>query len=188
MTTKTTKQTGSAKASKKAAGNAERLRKAAIAEIGKRLEPETKTVGKATSTKDGMKAKSDATDKVRLAASATTEGRVCDDAAASAAAVTKAPKVATKAESAPAANVVAKGGKGSALDAAAMVLAGKAEPMTTKAIVETMAADGLWSSPKGKTPAATLHAAMTREIKVKGDASRFRKACRGLFASTGKAG
>ena len=43
----------------------------------------------------------------------------------------------------------------SAIDAAAQVLAKAKEPMTTKALVETMAAEGLWSSPGGKTPAQT---------------------------------
>ena len=47
-------------------------------------------------------------------------------------------------------------GKLSCIDAAAKVLAEKKEPMTTKAMIEAMAAKGLWSSPNGQTPAATL--------------------------------
>jgi hypothetical protein len=70
----------------------------------------------------------------------------------------------------------------SMLDAAAKVLAGAAAPMTCQALIEAMAAQGLWTSPKGKTPAATLSAALHREIKVKAKDSRFRKADRGHFA------
>ncbi len=41
---------------------------------------------------------------------------------------------------------------------------------------------GLWKT-SGKTPAATINAAILREIKAKGSASRFRKTGRGLFAA-----
>jgi hypothetical protein len=74
-------------------------------------------------------------------------------------------------------------GKLSCIDAAAKVLADSKEPMTTKAMIEQMAAKGLWSSPNGQTPAATLYSAILREIKVKGKESRFKKADRGLFAA-----
>lgn len=73
----------------------------------------------------------------------------------------------------------------SALDAAAKVLADAKEPMNTKAIVEAMAAQKLWSSPGGKTPAATLYSAILREIDTKKDQSRFRKAAKGLFEASG---
>ena len=43
------------------------------------------------------------------------------------------------------------------LDAAAKVLADAKEPMNTKADDRTMAAKGLWTSPGGKTPHATLY-------------------------------
>src|SRR5262249_45823213 len=69
----------------------------------------------------------------------------------------------------------------SMLEAAAAVLAEAKEPMDCKALIETMAAKGLWTSPKGKTPSATLSAAMHREIKGKGKESRFRKADCGQF-------
>ncbi len=46
-----------------------------------------------------------------------------------------------------------------------------------------MAAKGYWKSPGGKTPAATLSAAMTREINTKGKIARFKKVDRGLFAA-----
>ena len=76
-------------------------------------------------------------------------------------------------------------GKLSCIDAAAKVLADAKEPMTTKAMIEQMAAKGLWSSPNGQTPAATLYSAILREIKTKGKEARFKKADRGLFAING---
>jgi len=77
-------------------------------------------------------------------------------------------------------------GKRSALDAAAQVLADAAEPMNCKDLITAMAERGLWSSPNGKTPANTLYAAISREIKVKGAGSRFAKGERGMFTATGK--
>ena len=70
----------------------------------------------------------------------------------------------------------------SALDAAAQVLAGAPEPMSAPELIAAMAARGLWSSPNGKTPAATLAAAIGREIATKKTASRFHKTGRGRFA------
>jgi hypothetical protein len=67
----------------------------------------------------------------------------------------------------------------SGLDLAARVLAEAGEPLAAKAIAERAIAAG-WQT-GGKTPHATLYAAMTREIALKGDASRFRKVDRGLF-------
>jgi len=40
---------------------------------------------------------------------------------------------------------------------------------------------GLWSTPNGATPDATLYASILREINTKGKDSRFRKTDRGLF-------
>jgi hypothetical protein len=65
------------------------------------------------------------------------------------------------------------------------VLGEKKSPMTTKEMIEAMAAKGYWSSPNGQTPAATLYSAILREIKTKGKDSRFKKADRGLFAING---
>jgi hypothetical protein len=76
--------------------------------------------------------------------------------------------------------------KVSLLDAAAQVLAESAEPMNAKQMVEAVSAKGLWSSPKGKTPHATLYAAILRETSTKGAEARFRKTDRGLFASVAK--
>lgn len=73
----------------------------------------------------------------------------------------------------------------SALDAAAKVLQEEAgEPMNSKALIEVMATKGYWTSPGGKTPHATLYAAIAREIAVKGKESRFQKSSKGHFTAT----
>jgi hypothetical protein len=69
----------------------------------------------------------------------------------------------------------------SALAAAAKVLAETGQAMTCKELIAAMAAGGYWTSPAGKTPEATLYAAMAREIKIKKDQARFRKSGRGTF-------
>jgi vancomycin resistance protein YoaR len=74
-------------------------------------------------------------------------------------------------------------GKMSALDAAAKVLAESGEPMTTKEMIETMAANNYWISPGGVTPHATLYSALLREINAKGADARFVKVDRGQFAA-----
>ena len=79
----------------------------------------------------------------------------------------------------------AKDGKLSCIDAAAKVLADAKEPMTTKGMIEAMATKKLWTSPGGKTPAATLYSAILREINTKGKEARFKKADRGLFEAIG---
>lgn len=73
--------------------------------------------------------------------------------------------------------------KMSALDAAAKVLKEKGVAMTCPELIGVMAAKGYWSSPNGKTPAATLYAAILREVTVKGDNARFRKDAPGRFAA-----
>lgn len=72
--------------------------------------------------------------------------------------------------------------KMSALDAAAKVLAESGEPMAAKAMIDAMANKGYWTSPGGKTPQATLYAAILREIQTKGADARFQKTERGHFA------
>jgi hypothetical protein len=71
----------------------------------------------------------------------------------------------------------------SALDAAAQVLAASREPMNARQMIEAMAAKGLWTSPGGKTPHATLYSAILREINAMGKEARFKKTERGHFAS-----
>ena len=77
----------------------------------------------------------------------------------------------------------AKEKKLSAIDAAAQVLAASKEPMNAKQMIEAMAAKGLWTSPGGKTPHATLYSAIIREVATKGKESRFVKKDRGQFAA-----
>ena len=69
----------------------------------------------------------------------------------------------------------------SALDAAAKVLAKSKQPMGAKDLIEAMARQKLWTSPGGKTPQATLYAALIREIASKGKEARFKKVDRGRF-------
>ncbi len=96
------------------------------------------------------------------------------------AAKTTGPKKAAKA---PAPAPVPK--KLSALDAASRVLAETGGSMTTQELIEAMAGQKLWTSPNGRTPAATLYAAILRELTTKGTASRFQKTAPGRFAATG---
>jgi short subunit dehydrogenase-like uncharacterized protein len=69
----------------------------------------------------------------------------------------------------------------SALDAAAKVLEESNAALTTGEMIEQMSTKGYWTSPGGKTPAATLYSAILRELKMKGEASRFAKTERGKF-------
>jgi hypothetical protein len=82
-------------------------------------------------------------------------------------------------------NGEAKAKKVSAIDAAAKLLAGSKEPMGCKEMIETLAAKGIWTSPGGKTPHATLYSAILREINEKGKEARFVKTERGRFAANG---
>ena len=74
----------------------------------------------------------------------------------------------------------------SAMDAAAKVLAEAGEPMDCQTMIKAMAEKGYWTSPGGKTPAATLYSAILRELQTKGNDSRFKKTERGKFG-VGKA-
>lgn len=70
----------------------------------------------------------------------------------------------------------------SGLDAAAKVLADTGKPMRCQEIFAAIRAKRLWTT-KGKTPAATIRAAIIREIRDKKAASRIRKVGRGTFAT-----
>jgi hypothetical protein len=70
----------------------------------------------------------------------------------------------------------------SALDAAARVLRDSGKAMSCPELIAQMAVKGFWTSPKGRTPASTLYAAIAREVKLKGPASRFVKTGPGRFA------
>jgi hypothetical protein len=69
----------------------------------------------------------------------------------------------------------------SLLNEAVAVLKEGGQPMNAKEMVEAVLAKGEWAT-KGKTPAATLYAAVIREIAKKGQDARFRKVERGQFA------
>jgi HB1, ASXL, restriction endonuclease HTH domain len=77
------------------------------------------------------------------------------------------------------------GKKRSALDAAAKVLGETGQAMNCPELIAAMAAQGYWSSPKGRTPASTLYAALLRELKTKGEKARFIKTARGKFLLKG---
>lgn len=70
----------------------------------------------------------------------------------------------------------------SQMAAAEKILTSAKEPMSCKELVEAMAKKRLWKSPGGKTPDATLYAALLRHIRTKGDASRFKKTGPGKFS------
>ena len=69
----------------------------------------------------------------------------------------------------------------SLLSAALEVLKSDDAALTTKQMVEAAKAKGYWTPGAGKTPEQTLYSAIMREIKTKGDQSRFVKDARGHF-------
>ena len=79
----------------------------------------------------------------------------------------------------------ATGGKRMGLVSAAIRVledAGEDAAMNCHELVKLAAERGFWQPRAGKTPANTLYAALLREIRDKGEASRFRKTDRGKFA------
>jgi len=75
----------------------------------------------------------------------------------------------------------AKAKRLSCIDAAAQII-GK-DPIGCKDLIAEMGQRKLWTSPNGKTPEASLYAAVTREIAAKGNAARFKKVDRGMFVA-----
>ena len=75
--------------------------------------------------------------------------------------------------------------KVSQLDAAIAVLKKSRKPMSCKDMVEAMTKQKLWSSPTGKTPDATLYAAILRDL-TKGKNARFTKTAPGQFTNNSK--
>ena len=69
----------------------------------------------------------------------------------------------------------------SCLDAAAKVLTEEGVALSCADIFDLMDTRGYWKSANGKTPSNTLYSAIVREIKDKGNNSRFRKTDRGKF-------
>jgi hypothetical protein len=92
-------------------------------------------------------------------------------------------QVGTKADNAANDAAQAKEPKQGGLGGAVRVLEEAAEPMSCPEIVKQMLEKGYWKT-DGKTPAATIYSAILREIKEKGQTSRFRKAQRGKFELT----
>ena len=88
---------------------------------------------------------------------------------------------AKKAKTAPTKKATAKPKRVSAIDAAAQVLKTTGKPMRAQELITAMAEQKLWTSPGGKTPHATLYAAIIREIAARGNAARFKKHERGVF-------
>jgi len=68
----------------------------------------------------------------------------------------------------------------SGLTVAAQMLKDVGTPMKCKDMVEEMIAKRLWTT-NGKTPSATIYAAIIREIAEKGKEARFKKTDRGSF-------
>jgi hypothetical protein len=112
-------------------------------------------------------------------AEATAEGTTSN--AETAAAGVDRPKKGRKARAARAADGDGKVRKLSALDAAARLLGEAGQPMGCKEMIAAMAARGYWTSPAGRTPAATLYSSILREVTTKGAQARFVKAERGKF-------
>ena len=72
------------------------------------------------------------------------------------------------------------GDKMSGLEAAHKVLVEEARPMKVREITELAQERGYCDLP-GLTPSATISSAIQRDIKAKGDASRFIKTDKGMF-------
>jgi len=72
------------------------------------------------------------------------------------------------------------GSKPGGLSAAVRVLEEANEPLNCKNMVNLMLGKGYWKT-NGKAPEVTIYSAIAREIKAKGDNSRFRKTERGKF-------
>jgi hypothetical protein len=113
--------------------------------------------------------------KAEYEAQAASEGGDVGPGAATATEATNEPKGKTKR-----ATGEPRAKRPSGLDAAAAVLAEAGTPLNTKEMVERMLATGMWQT-GGKTPSATIYAAIIREIAAKQDKSRFRKTERGKF-------
>jgi hypothetical protein len=71
------------------------------------------------------------------------------------------------------------------LSSALRVLEEAGTPLHCQEMVKQMLEKGYWKT-DGKTPSSTIYSAIVREIKAKGDASRFRKTERGKFAIAAK--
>ncbi len=139
----------------------------------------SKSAARAIAAQKQKHAMSATTDKARKEAIAEIQNRLDGKPAAAKATGGKAPKT----PKAPKPAKEKKPKRVSALDAAAQVLAKATKPMRATDMIAEMEAKGLWKSPGGKTPEATLYAAIIREIAAKGNAARFKKHDRGVFVA-----
>lgn len=170
---------GAAKQKREAEARTERLRKQAIKELGVTPSEGDASAANATTRTDEISTakatKGGATAKHATPANVPAKGAKIPKASAKAAKRDNAVKA-----------KVAKPKRVSLLDAAATVLASAKAPMKCVDMVTAVEAQGLWKRSAGKTPEATLYAAVIREIAAKGRESRFKKTERGTFASAGK--
>jgi hypothetical protein len=182
-TTMSSKKNKSAPKPKKAAQAAtDKARKAVSEEIAERIAKMDAEGAGATTATDA--ATSDTPATAPEAATDAAGANVAEPAASGA--KPKGGKKAPKGEKAPKQPKEKKAPKPkrvSALDAAAIVIAKADKPMRAVDMVAQMEAKGLWKSPGGKTPEATLYAAIIREIAAKGKEARFAKHDRGLFVA-----
>ena len=172
---------------------------AAVVEVGQAEGTAAETAGAQTATVDGAGSEAPAAEAVAETHEAQPPGQASEDAPepapgsapapaeaggdAAAAEATARPKGRGKNRAAKTrpADAAAKPGKLSALDAAAKVLAEEGRAMGCQEMIAAMAAKGYWTSPGGKTPAATLYSALLKETRTKGTQSRFTKTERGKF-------
>ncbi len=168
--------------------NTEKLRKAALAEIEERIERLSAEDGNGDSratlahVAGGEGAGAESRTSVEDAARANVAQRTRSVNSKASRGKKKAEREAGADEEAPETAAAPKPKRVGVLDAAATVLAESDRPLHAKEIIDLVVERGLWSSPGGgKTPEATLYAAMIREIAAKGDEARFRKVERGLF-------
>ena len=164
---------GAAKPATSRTAKGEKLRKDALAEIGKRIQADP----------------TDHSEQLGTGADSPVKPTTTPHVGPSGEAAPSSPADATSVPNAPAANVAKKGRtpksapaekpkRMGGLDVAAQLLLAAAKPMSCKELVEDMLARKLWST-TGKTPVATIYAAIIRDIAANGMESRFRKTARG---------
>ena len=142
---------------------------------------------KALAEKADSRAKGAKKGKPAKAAAATPEPEAQDAApvAAGGDPTAESTDVSTASSAADTGEAGAAGGKRMGLVSAAIQIladAGADATMNCHELVKLATERGLWQPRAGKTPAASLYAAIFREIKQRGEASRFRKTDRGKFA------
>ena len=161
----------------------EKARKAAAAEIAARIDAMPDTDAPPASLHDDTVVRGDGEVVAVSVPANEPEGAPATPAKAPKGKKAKAQReMADKPAKAPKPPNPAKVKKVSGLDAAAMVLAASKAPMKATDMLAEIQKRGLWTS-KGKTPEATLYAAIIREIAAKGKDARFKKHDRGLFVA-----